>query len=339
MRKEIPVAIRKLIVRHAASGMSYSNIATLVQVNKNTVAKIVQRYYKEYRFKDAPRSGRPKIVTPHESRQIMRKIKLNPKVSAPKLTAEYCKETGKNCCEETIRRVIRKEGFNGRVARKKPFINETNRKRRLDFARQYVSKDEHFWSNVIFCDESKFNLFGSDGKVMVWRKPNDELKHGCVKTTVKHGGGNVMVWGCVSAHGTGELFFIDEIMKWPLYLHILKTNLLSSAAKMGIRRTFHFYQDNDRKHCAAAVKEWLLYNCPKVIKTPAQSPDLNPIENLWYVLDCRIREKPPSSKEQLRSKLKTEWANISAEYCSKLISTMPKRLRCVIDNKGYATKY
>ncbi len=70
--------------------------------------------------------------------------------------------------DQTISKVIREEGFNGRIARKKPFINEVNRKRRLDFAREHVFKDSSYWNSVIFCDESKFNLFGSNGKVMIW---------------------------------------------------------------------------------------------------------------------------------------------------------------------------
>ncbi|VVC27140.1 Paired domain,Homeobox domain-like,Winged helix-turn-helix DNA-binding domain [Cinara cedri] len=60
-------------------------------------------------------------------------------------------------------------------------------------------------------DENKFNIFGSDGRVMVWRKPNKQMdcKHLC--PTVKHGGGNVLVWGCMSATGVGNLVFINGI--------------------------------------------------------------------------------------------------------------------------------
>ena len=49
---------------------------------------------------------------------------------------------------------------------------------------------------------------------------------------------------------------------------------------MGIRDTFKFYQDND-KHKSRIVQEYLLYKCPKVLHRSPESPDLNPIENLW----------------------------------------------------------
>ncbi len=58
----------------------------------------------------------------------------------------------------------------------------------------------------------KINLFGSDGVKRVWRQPVEDFKDKCVLPTVKHGGGSVVVWGCMSATGTGELQFIERTM-------------------------------------------------------------------------------------------------------------------------------
>ena len=62
---------------------------------------------------------------------------------------------------------------------------------------------------MIFLDESKINLFGSDERVIVWRKPRTELRPQNLKSTVKHDGGHVMVWGCISFKSVGNLVFID----------------------------------------------------------------------------------------------------------------------------------
>ncbi len=59
-----------------------------------------------------------------------------------------------------------------------------------------------YWNHVLWSDETKINLFGSDGVKRVWRQPGEEYKDKCVLPTVKHGGGSVMVWGCMSAAGT-----------------------------------------------------------------------------------------------------------------------------------------
>ena len=82
--------------------------------------------------------------------------------------------------------------------------------------------DRRDWKSVIFSDESKFNLFGSDGRRWCWRKPGEEFDEIYVRNEVKHGGGNVMVWGCVTAMGMGRIVKIDSNMDGPLYTEILK---------------------------------------------------------------------------------------------------------------------
>ncbi|GBO10149.1 hypothetical protein AVEN_191465-1 [Araneus ventricosus] len=73
-----------------------------------------------------------------------------------------------------------------------------------------VDKDISFWKSAM--DESKFNIFGSDGRITVWRKPNEELNTKNLLPTVKHGCGGIMVWGCVAASGTGNLVFFENNM-------------------------------------------------------------------------------------------------------------------------------
>jgi hypothetical protein len=108
---------------------------------------------------------------------------------------------------------------------------------------------------------------------------------------------------------------------------------------MGIMENFKLYQDNDPKHKARIVQEFLLYNCPSVLQPHPQSPDLNPIEYVWEELDRRIRKTSITSIEVLKKRLKKEWRKLSVNYLKKLISTMPKRLHHVIKHKGYPTKY
>lgn len=151
----------------------------------------------------------------------------------------------------------------------------------------------------------------------MWRKPNTELQDKNLRATVKHGGGHVMVWACMSAAGVGKLQFIESTMDKLVYLNILKNNLLQSAEKLGIKDTFRFYQDNDPKHTSGIVQTWLIYNCPHVMKPPAQSPDLNVIENLWSILDTKIRERHISNKNDLKTALVEEWARIPVETTKK----------------------
>lgn len=212
----------------------------------------------------------------------MRKIKANPKASVPKLASEVATLIKRSISTETVRRVLRKNNINGRVARKRPYISVVNQRKRLEFAKNHINLPPSFWEGVMFTDETKINLFGSDGRQMVWRKPNTELKRKNLCPTVKHGGGCVMLWGSMAASGTGNFEFIETIMDKMKYLDILTRNLRQSAENLNLPSEFYFQQDNNPKHTSHVVREWLLYNVKKKqLKTPPQSPDLNPIENLW----------------------------------------------------------
>lgn len=76
---------------------------------------------------------------------------------------------------------------------------------------------------------------------------------------VKHDGGGVTVWGCMSAAGVGNLVFIEEITNKTLYKNILKQNLNQSAKNLKIRDNYYFQQDNDPKHTAAEAVDPIQY--------------------------------------------------------------------------------
>ncbi|GFW41880.1 RNA-directed DNA polymerase from mobile element jockey [Trichonephila clavipes] len=100
-------------------------------------------------------------------RRVIHQVKIDPKISAPKIAASISNTLGRSVSAETVRRVLRKADYNGRVARKKPLIGKRNRVKRLKFAKEHILKPQQFWNKVIFSDESKFNIFGSDGRRMV----------------------------------------------------------------------------------------------------------------------------------------------------------------------------
>ena len=83
--------------------------------------------------------------------------------------------------------------------------------------------------------------------------------------------------------------------------------------------------------------EWLLYNVKSTLPHPPQSPDLNPIENLWDHLERKIREH--TIQNQLKQVITEEWHKISPEVTQKLSSSMKRRLQSVIAAKDGHTKY
>ncbi|CAK9811766.1 Transposable element Tcb1 transposase [Anthophora quadrimaculata] len=143
----------------------------------------------------------------------------------------------------------------------------------------------------------------------------------------------------MAASGTGNLIFIDGILDKYKYLNILKNNLKESARKLGLLEDFHFQQDNDPKHTARIVKEWIIYNTPHMLITPPQSPDVNPIENLWAEIGKRLNKFQITSKQILKNKIIETWNSIECSFTKSLVYSMERRLRDIIAAKGGPTKY
>uniref|UniRef100_A0A2M4DS53 Putative transposase n=1 Tax=Anopheles darlingi TaxID=43151 RepID=A0A2M4DS53_ANODA len=340
VRTELPLTKRQDIIRlHGAQGKSYTEIAHLTNVNRNTVARVIQRFKYEGRVTNLPRNGRPSVCTDRMRRAIKRIVDAEPEISAQSVATLVKERHGISITGETARNVIKKFGYKAYNRRKKPQISPVNRKRRLEFAKQYLNYPPEFWKNVLFTDESKFNIFGWDGRIKVWRPPGEGLNPKYTAKTVKHNGGGVLVWGCMAASGVGNLHVINGIMDQYVYINILKQNLGPSVEKLGISRDYWFQQDNDPKHTACNTRLYLLYNTPHQLKSPPQSPDLNPIEHAWDLQERKIRRTRITSRLDLENKLKEAWATISADFTQNLVNSMPRRLAEVIKMKGYATRY
>ena len=155
--------------------------------------------------------------------------------------------------------------------------------------------------------------------------------------TVKHGGGNVMVWGCMSPADVGELHFIEGSMNSNMYCEILKQSMIPSLQKLGHRAVFQ--QDNDPKHTSKTTTALLKRLRVKVMDWPSMSPDLNPIEHLWGILKRKMEVRKVSNIRQLRDVVIAEWKSIPVATCEAMVNSMPRRVKAVLDNDGGHTKY
>lgn len=187
--KEIPIEIRKLIVSHHKSGFGYKKIAEMVQLTKNTITTILKKYKKYGSIEHKKRQGRKKKTSTAVDRAIITKVRENRRLSAPKIAAQIETEYGIKVNAQTIRNRINAKGYKGYIAVKKPWLSQKNIKKRLMWAQEHVTWSLDDWKRVLWSDETRVCLFGSDGLIRSWRKSGERLNNENLRPTVKHGGG------------------------------------------------------------------------------------------------------------------------------------------------------
>lgn len=137
-------------------------------------------------------------------------------------------------------------------------------------------------------------------KQFIRRKPGEELKADCLVQTVKHPP-SVMIWGSISASGPGPLFFVEGTMRQDQYLNILKNVFLPSIQDIrDAGSCYYFMQDNAPCHTAKTVKNFMAEENIPLLPWPGNSPDINPIENIWRLLKIKINKLPNPNIQLLK---------------------------------------
>ena len=128
----------------------------------------------------------------------------------------------------------------------------------------------------------------------------------------------------------------------PKFVTILQEHFLPLVVERRRRRKPTILQDDNAPvHRAKILSTWKESNKVKFLDSPAQSPDLNPIENLWMFLEKKVSNEnpPPRTLCDLKSVIQKTWQAILVKLVQNLIKSMPRRLAKVIKAQGFATKY
>lgn len=147
-----------------------------------------------------------------------------------------------------------------------------------------------------------------------------------------------MVWRMISGNGVGPLVRLHGKVNAAVYKHLVKDHVLP-VLRNSTKQSSIFMQDNAPCHKAKVVMNFLEAENIAVLDWPAQSPDLNPIENVWKILGELSKARNPKTTEELWDALKEEWNKITKREIEKLIASCSRRCQSVVEAKGLHTKY
>jgi DDE superfamily endonuclease len=194
---------------------------------------------------------------------------------------------------------------------------------RINYYCSEAGKIEH--QNVLFTDESSFNLMRNTIKIFKFRgqpKPQQEKLPSNVSQ---------MIWAAISRRGKSSIYFVDGWIDQNKY-----TQLLRKARKeihlMFAGEKFHFVQDNASSHNAPKSLKYISkYITPNIKSHPPQSPDLNPIELVWAILKSKVEVRRPTTLIQLQIAILESWNEITIDTIRKCIDTLPRKLEKAFD--------
>lgn len=271
-------------------------------------------------------------------RTIISEIRKTPEITSNELAIEVSQLKSSPVSPSSIRTQLLKRGIRSFAARKTQFLTKNSQKMRLKWCQDHQNYGKEFWEKILFTDETmiEINPMSVINRVRRFSFENPyQMKYTCqkVKFPLK-----VMFWGGISSLGKTKLVECDKIMNSSMYIEkILKNHVKPFIEK---NNEITLQQDNAPCHTSKVVKEFMNTNQIKKISWPANSPDLNIIENVWHKLKSKLRRMPIHSKKDLITKANKVWDDeITPEFIEKLLLSMNERLKNVIDNKGGSSGY
>ena len=328
------------IRRMRERNIAWKDIAYVLETSKSAARMLMKRADDVAELGEKPVIIKSKFATP-----VVTKMKEvardNPDMSIRDLAGELRKifPTKDVPSSSTIHRHLGQSGFKMVKVLKKTMIWPRNQAKRLNFCREMAEYGPAYWESVIWSDETTVRQM-PQGKELVFRVHASVKKDSLpINPQIHSGGFSVMFWGCFSKMGLGPLVACDGMMNAEKYVELLRDVLLPELE--AVDRPMIFMQDNAPCHKARIVMTFLAENNISTLEWPPQSPDMNPIENLWAIIKRRRQKKfgVPKTQADLIEQIFETWNAIDQELVSKLSDSASERVNEVLKLKGKVSRY
>jgi len=339
--KNIKPELKSNIISMVEAGLTPAYVARFYNMPKDTVKSILRRNKNKSSKSIVKRRGRNKKLDSNCYKSLLKYVATNNKLPLFVIAAQFRTADGQKLSIRTIRRYLHKSGIRSYVSAAKPYLSEKHIAVRLQWCTMRLDWTAQKWENVAWTDESSFTLRPTKNHSRVWRKVGTRYETQNMVPTFKSGNASLCIWGMFSAHGRSPLVRISGTLNQHKYINILQQYVLPFKTTVyPSNAAFTYQHDGCGPHRAKRVGEFLNANGVDVLPWPAQSPDLNPIENV-AIMKRRLRErsKYPTTPDSLFLVLCEIWDALPEAYFIKLAHSMVHRCKAVANVSGNSTKY
>jgi transposase len=349
-RRELKPHERGKVIGASIAGATPGRISTLLNIPDQTVRDTISQDILRDDHKSKPRTGRPKCYTERDERMLLRHVRQFPKQTY----AQVMNETQLGFSRSTVRRILQDHGIANWRAKKRPHLTQAHADARLGWCtrqRDWTAEDfrKYMWSDECSAERGK-------GKAGVWYfgTPVQKWDKEMVDTYHKGKDISVMVWGCFwgTIHGIGrsELFVLERDFESKKHGYSARSYLevLDDQLPKCWSPGLEFMQDGASIHTARVVRKWFEDNGIPLVEWPPFSPDLNPIEHVWWHLKKAVLDQHPELTDMgegeeaiqaLESALCEAWDSLPDTLFESLIDSMPRRVAACIAAEGWHTRY
>ena len=308
-------------------------------IHVKTIYHFLDKWHASGVVEDLTRTGRPVEMSKTIQDKII-KIQLDDRFKSKKDVfneiRDYTKDNPKYNCSSYYQVASQiDKNFTSIIAPYSIDLSATNILKRIEFCKFYLNLRNWRRKKIIWTDEKVFRLYPQNRKFTLKILKNQEesdviQKHAITKK--QQGGASVMFWGAIGSEGKVCLFEINEKFDSLKFAKFLDEIALPAIYNK-IGPNFTLQQDNCPIHKGKTLDLLKLRNVQS-LDWPAQSPDLNPIENVWGWMANKIGPKMFKNKKELAEYVFQVWQDLPDEIFANFIDNIAKKMEWVLDNQG-----
>ncbi|GFT51608.1 transposable element Tc1 transposase [Trichonephila clavipes] len=233
------------------------------------------------------------------------------------LAARWCTATSVLMSASSILRRLLCRGLCARVPLYRIPLTAKHRRLRLQWAHEHRAWQAD-WYQVVFSDESRFNLWDHDGRIRVRRYAGERCLPECV--IERHSGltAKVIVWGAISYPGRSNLLRIESNLNSNRYVReVLQPEVIPFLQCIP---GAIFQKDNAGPHVGKTVRNFCSAQHVQFLPWPTYSLDMSPVEHVWDLVDSGDLVdsldliagdlRPAGSKDEILLRIQAIWNSL-----------------------------